>query len=112
MARKERMIAPKSASRSRATIAAVMAQIIAASSTIRIAQAQNDHSPVAADHRAVLVSNRMAMSTALITVVDASAAPRPAFSSSEERRVGQECVSTCRYRWSPYHYKKKQHKKT
>src|SRR3546814_17606917 len=25
---------------------------------------------------------------------------------SEERRVGKECVSTCRYRWSPYHYKK------
>src|SRR3546814_11464240 len=25
---------------------------------------------------------------------------------SEERRVGQECVSTCRYRWSPYHSKK------
>src|SRR3546814_17319123 len=25
----------------------------------------------------------------------------------EERRVGQECVSTCRSRWSPYHYKKK-----
>src|SRR3546814_17236885 len=21
---------------------------------------------------------------------------------SEERRVGEECVSTCRYRWSPY----------
>src|SRR3546814_11487427 len=29
--------------------------------------------------------------------------------SSEERRVGKECVSTCRYRWSPYH--KKQQKK-
>src|SRR3546814_11328939 len=28
---------------------------------------------------------------------------------SEERRVGKECVSTCRSRWSPYHYKKKQH---
>src|SRR3546814_16359773 len=35
----------------------------------------------------------------------------PAFSSrapspttrSEERRVGKECVSTCRSRWSPYH---------
>src|SRR3546814_12575545 len=27
-----------------------------------------------------------------------SAAPR-----SEERRVGQECVSTCRSRWSTYH---------
>src|SRR3546814_11409950 len=26
---------------------------------------------------------------------------------SEERRVGQECVSTCSSRWSPYHSKKK-----
>src|SRR3546814_5073792 len=28
--------------------------------------------------------------------------PRPA-GRSEERRVGKECVSTCRSRWSPYH---------
>src|SRR3546814_12744807 len=27
---------------------------------------------------------------------------------SEERRVGKECGSTCRSRWSPYHKKKKQ----
>src|SRR3546814_13199481 len=27
---------------------------------------------------------------------------------SEERRVGKECVSTCRSRWSPYHKKKKE----
>src|SRR3546814_16092482 len=26
---------------------------------------------------------------------------------SEERRVGTECVSTCRDRWAPYHSKKK-----
>src|SRR3546814_19523530 len=26
-----------------------------------------------------------------------------AFFRSEERRVGKECVSTCRSRWSPYH---------
>src|SRR3546814_18414275 len=26
---------------------------------------------------------------------------------SEERRVGKECVSTCRSRWSPSHSKKK-----
>src|SRR3546814_14512010 len=26
---------------------------------------------------------------------------------SEERREGKECVSKCRYRRSPYHYKKK-----
>src|SRR3546814_17088471 len=25
---------------------------------------------------------------------------------SEERRVGKECVRTCRSRWSPDHYKK------
>src|SRR3546814_16523547 len=26
---------------------------------------------------------------------------------SEERRVGKECVGTCRSRWSPHHSKKK-----
>src|SRR3546814_3302080 len=26
---------------------------------------------------------------------------------SEERRVGKECVNTCRSRWSPYHKKKR-----
>src|SRR3546814_18344838 len=25
------------------------------------------------------------------------------FLRSEERRVGKECVRTCRYSWSPYH---------
>src|SRR3546814_12393659 len=32
---------------------------------------------------------------------------RVAFDRSEERRGGNECVSTCRSRWSTYHYKKK-----
>src|SRR3546814_3096430 len=27
----------------------------------------------------------------------------PKLGRSEERRVGKECVSTCRSRWSPYH---------
>src|SRR3546814_12860812 len=27
----------------------------------------------------------------------------PAIVRSEERRVGKECVRTCRSRWSPYH---------
>src|SRR3546814_18124818 len=30
-------------------------------------------------------------------------AGRGAVGRSEERRVGKECVSTCRSRWSPYH---------
>src|SRR3546814_7467145 len=28
---------------------------------------------------------------------------------SDERRVGKECVSTCRSRWSTYHEKQKDH---
>src|SRR3546814_11489420 len=37
--------------------------------------------------------------------VDADIVPAPF--RSDERRVGKECVSTCRSRWSPYHEKKK-----
>src|SRR3546814_14882768 len=36
--------------------------------------------------------------------VSASSCARP---RSEERRVGKECVSTCRSRWSPSHQNKK-----
>src|SRR3546814_18553431 len=32
------------------------------------------------------------------------------FYRSEERRVGKECVSTCRSRWSPYHSKNNKNK--
>src|SRR3546814_18690418 len=31
---------------------------------------------------------------------------------SEERRVGNGCASTCRSRWSPYHYKNKKNQPT
>src|SRR3546814_9070421 len=33
-------------------------------------------------------------------------------SRSEERRVGKECVSTCRSRWWPYHLNKKTNNKS
>src|SRR3546814_3413007 len=39
---------------------------------------------------------------------DRSVAAHSGRHRSEERRVGKECVSTCRSRWSPYHSKKKQ----
>src|SRR3546814_15048623 len=29
--------------------------------------------------------------------------PQQTLQETEERRVGKECVSTCRSRWSPYH---------
>src|SRR3546814_12414234 len=36
----------------------------------------------------------------------------PPVTRSGERRVGKECVSTCRSRWWPDHYKKKQTQNT
>src|SRR3546814_19310517 len=46
------------------------------------------------------------MSNMLIIDIDSFGRPL----RSEERRVGKECVSTCRSRWSPSHYKKKNKK--
>src|SRR3546814_12078546 len=40
-------------------------------------------------------------------IIDGHPMAKYAGDRSEERRVGKECVSTCRSRWSPYHYKKK-----
>src|SRR3546814_14683902 len=36
----------------------------------------------------------------LIDALNAVVAPK---TRSEERRVGKECVSTCKSRWAPYH---------
>src|SRR3546814_13098392 len=41
------------------------------------------------------------VSTLLLASTSAPFADRQ--NRSEERRVGKECVSTCRSRWSPYH---------
>src|SRR3546814_4449246 len=38
-----------------------------------------------------------------LTCTSASIAPEAACTRSEERRVGKECVCTCRSRRSPYH---------
>src|SRR3546814_3303308 len=42
----------------------------------------------------------VAQNAALVLGAVAAVARGP---RSEERRVGKECVSTCRSRWSPYH---------
>src|SRR3546814_4768351 len=39
-----------------------------------------------------------------VETIEEGPIPEPSESSrSEERRVGKECDSTCRSRWSPYH---------
>src|SRR3546814_3367218 len=40
---------------------------------------------------------------AALSVTTAGLDPWDPAPRSEERRVGKECVSTCRSRWSPYH---------
>src|SRR3546814_15237031 len=41
--------------------------------------------------------------TYVVTSIGAFGVVTLSSSRSEERRVGKECVSTCRSRWSPYH---------
>src|SRR3546814_17938950 len=53
---------------------------------------------------------RSDMKKAIVTLKDGQSIDvTQGVNRSEERRVGKECVSTCRSRWSPSH-KKKKHK--
>src|SRR3546814_15310948 len=52
---------------------------------------------------------RSAADKTMISATDCLVAQQPAIADrSEERRVGKECVSTCRSRWSQSKSKKKQ----
>ena len=48
-------------------------------------------------------SNSSTKKTAYYKVGDTVKVGKVTYTRSEERRVGKECVSTCRSRWSPYH---------
>src|SRR3546814_1700777 len=52
-------------------------------------------------------SRRACVISSCVGVAITPDAPALGRNRSEERRVGKECVSTCRSRWSPYHEKKK-----
>src|SRR3546814_5419385 len=62
------------------------------------------HAPLAAAIIAALLAQAPAFAQEAEAQADSAqaAAPQPA-DSSEERRVGKECVRTCRSRWQPYH---------
>src|SRR3546814_9488468 len=50
------------------------------------------------------IALRAARDGANVAIAAKSDVPHPKLPGrSEERRVGKECVSTCRSRWSPYH---------
>src|SRR3546814_7356694 len=57
-------------------------------------------------NREVLFTRSLDYTTTFETTVNLSNNTSDSFNQemrSEERRVGKECVSTCRSRWSPYH---------
>src|SRR3546814_21053592 len=64
--------------------------------------------PISARHTPIMVSPSCARHASCLPCSPSRAIPRGIAIGrrSEERRVGKECVSTCRYRWSPYHEKK------
>src|SRR3546814_13201236 len=59
-----------------------------------------------ADQRMIKLRNLIALRQVSVKIVFA-VETRPFVDDrrSEESREGKECVSTCRSRWSPYHYK-------
>src|SRR3546814_11437902 len=48
-------------------------------------------------------AGRIALSPEVLTHLGVRPGSELDVDRSEERRVGKECVSTCRSRWSPYH---------
>src|SRR3546814_11596349 len=50
----------------------------------------------------VLGKAHQAVSNWYVSMSSLASSPEITADSSEERRVGQGCVSTCRSRWSPY----------
>src|SRR3546814_16502771 len=60
---------------------------------------------------AIVKGRKKAANVRWAIVVPGSGLVKAQAERSEERRVGKECVSTCRSRWSPYHYKKKHNKR-
>src|SRR3546814_15671627 len=59
------------------------------------------------DDRAGLEGAGQAVAGVVAVAAEADLPHDLAVRRSEERRVGKECVSTCRSRWSPSHKKKK-----
>src|SRR3546814_13182713 len=70
--------------------------------------------PIVEPHPRVVQRDKiLAIARQMLVAARAGTAARKADDDrSEERRVGKECVSTCRSRWSPYPYKKKNHTAT
>src|SRR3546814_12824739 len=67
------------------------------------------------DHRVIAMNGgEDRVAERIFGILDTDGPEKPLFDAigrPEERRVGQEGVSTCRSRWSPVHYKTKEHQR-
>src|SRR3546814_18820788 len=77
------------------------------SSAANTARRPADDAECAASNARRSIGQRQSSSRMSVLRVNGPAAPTTNETRSEERRVGPECVSTCRSRWSPYIYKTK-----
>src|SRR3546814_20233340 len=86
---------------------AIFADEIEAQHGAALASSVGERQPVGAHLARRAVDALLALHPPLDALVSAEAtvgaANLPAHRRSEERRVGKECVSTCRSRWSTYH---------
>src|SRR3546814_15239489 len=69
----------------------------------RVYRALNDPEVLKAAIPGCETIERLSDTEMTATVVTKVGPVKARFQRSEERRVGKECVSTCRSRWSPYH---------
>ena len=75
----------------------------AIASTIGTARGKTQGSCRPRAFRVVSIPLMFTVSCSISTVATGLNATRKKISRSEERRVGKECASMCRSRWSPYH---------
>src|SRR3546814_15317626 len=72
---------------------------------------EQQHPPAAAGQRLGEGDGQPGLADAALARGDGEHVGAGLLPRSEERRVGTECVSTCRSRWSPYHETKNIKKK-
>src|SRR3546814_17898076 len=66
--------------------------------SLRVRDAGAEFEKIDTQNLVTEVQSRITADTPVVIAADGRVPYR-----SEERRVGKECVSTCRSRWSPYH---------
>src|SRR3546814_6151335 len=76
---------------------------------LRISDWSSDVCSSDLNRRAVSAARSVRRAQMRASAIGRTSVSASSWSRSEERRVGKECVSTCRSRWSTYHKKNKKY---